>query len=576
MPFGTPPSGGPLSRSRTRLSASSLTKFLRCKKQFFLGNKLGLSAPKSISQILGIVIEESFCSILMRRPASIYSLEELTTWCYNLATDEANECHRRGKEIWDTTIWRKSEQSWESVDVEVLEQKLKNALALFLVEVENCHNANGGPYVNDYRNGNQPFDKSSPAWGDEPLFPIPDKVRNFGMRTWSENEPMTWQKVGSPLDWSEAWEIARPWIKDPRVHQPQRLFHPAGWAAGELDLVLRWDGRIRLVDIKSGNPTSKFAESLIHQLKFYSWLWRETHDNQPVDGIEGWYLGGPERVQFEVPKGKEMDDLGIQYQKIHREMQQLGEGPVMLPDNYPNPCQNSAGCYWCGFGDDSTPDNTELFDRLRSTNIKISPPSQKIGEIQSRVNIKGKFTGQWGPLPNHYAESVLGAMVSVSGTQITVEESEPNAFPSLHKYLDGEVVILNALPGVWRGNPRLYLDSKSEIIPVVTEGDKSPNDIEFTRVGLMRTRANIEGLIISIDKRTGVRLDEKPWSMLSMHVWDGNHVVEVVAFGSSITSQMLEIRPGDPVKIISAELGWRSGLPQLRIDQRTTRITMSK
>jgi len=576
MPFGTPPSGGPLSRSRTRLSASSLTKFLRCKKQFFLGNKLGLSAPKSISQILGIVIEESFCSILMRRPASIYSLEELTTWCYNLAIDEAIECHRRGKEIWDTTIWRKSEQSWESVDVEVLEQKLKNALALFLVEVENCHNANGGPYVNDYRNGNQPFDKSSPAWGDEPLFPIPDKVRNFGMRTWSENEPMTWQKVGSPLDWSEAWEIARPWIKDPRVHQPQRLFHPAGWAAGELDLVLRWDGRIRLVDIKSGNPTSKFADSLVHQLKFYSWLWRETHDNQPVDGIEGWYLGGPERVQFEVPKGKEMDDLGIQYQKIHREMQQLGEGPVMLPDNYPNPCQNSAGCYWCGFGDDSTPDNTELFDRLRSTNIKISPPSQKIGEIQSRVNIKGKFTGQWGPLPNHYAESVLGAMVSVSGTQITVEESEPNAFPSLHNYLEGEVVILNALPGVWRGNPRLYLDSKSEIIPVVTEGDKSPTDIEFTRVGLMRTRANIEGLIISIDKRTGVRLDEKPWSMLSMHVWDGNHVVEVVAFGSSITSQMLEIRPGDPVKIISAELGWRSGLPQLRIDQRTTRITMSK
>ena len=576
MPFGTPPSGGPLSRSRTRLSASSLTKFLRCKKQFFLGNKLGLSAPKSISQILGIVIEESFCSILMRRPASIYSLEELTTWCYNLAIDEAIECHRRGKEIWDTTIWRKSEQSWESVDVEVLEQKLKNALALFLVEVENCHNANGGPYVNDYRNGNQPFDKSSPAWGDEPLFPIPDKVRNFGMRTWSENEPMTWQKVGSPLDWSEAWEIARPWIKDPRVHQPQRLFHPAGWAAGELDLVLRWDGRIRLVDIKSGNPTSKFAESLVHQLKFYSWLWRETHDNQPVDGIEGWYLGGPERVQFEVPKGKEMDDLGIQYQKIHREMQQLGEGPVMLPDNYPNPCQNSAGCYWCGFGDDSILDNTELFDRLRSTKIEISPPSQKIGEIQSRVNIKGKFTGQWGPLPNHYAESVLGAMVSVSGTQITVEESEPNAFPSLHNYVDGEVVILNALPGVWRGNPRLYLDSKSEIIPVVTEGDKSPNDIEFTRVGLMRTRANIEGLIISIDKRTGVRLDEKPWSMLSMHVWDGNHVVEVVAFGSSITSQMLEIRPGDPVKIISAELGWRSGLPQLRIDQRTTRITMSK
>ena len=55
-------------------------------------------------------------------------------------------------------------------------------------------------------------------------------------------------------------------------------------------------------------------------------------------------------------------------------------------------------------------------------------------------------------------------MVSVSGTQITVEESEPNAFPNLHDQVDGEVIIINALPGVWRGNPRLYLDSKSKII----------------------------------------------------------------------------------------------------------------
>ena len=89
----------------------------------------------------------------------------------------------------------------------------------------------------------------------------------------------------------------------------------------------------------------------------------------------------------------------------------------------------------------------------------------------------------------------------------------------------------------------------------------------------MRTRANVEGVIVSIDQRSGVRLDEKPWLMRNMHIWDGNHIAEVVAFGSSITSQMLEIKPGDRVKIVSAELGWRSGLPQLRIDQRSTRIT---
>ena len=65
--------------------------------------------------------------------------------------------------------------------------------------------------------------------------------------------PIQMARTSKAIRWDEAWEIARPWFKDPRVHQPQRMFHPDGWAAGELDLVLRWDGRIRLVDIKSGH-----------------------------------------------------------------------------------------------------------------------------------------------------------------------------------------------------------------------------------------------------------------------------------------------------------------------------------
>ena len=572
MPFGTPPSGGPLSRSRTRISASSLTKYLRCPQQFFLTNKLGLSSPKSISQILGIVLEDSLCSILMRRPVSINSLEELESWCYELAEHEAVNCYELGKQRWDSTMWQNSTQSWNDVTVEELSRKIKNGLKLFLKEVKNCFNSNGGPYLADFRSGTTPFKIPSPSWGDEPIFPIPDKVRNFGMRTWAKDEPMTWQAAGEPISWIEAWEIARPWVKDPRVHQPQRLFHPDGWAAGELDLVLRWDGKIRLIDIKSGSPSSKFAESLIHQLNFYAWLWHETHDNEPVEKIEGWYLDGPEIVEFTVPSVDEFQDHGAKYRNIHREMLDLGEGPVKFPDSYPSPCTQSAGCFWCSFGNKDYDYESDYLSELENTEIAITSPSQNIGDIQSRVNIKGKFTGQWGPLPNHYAEPVLGAMVSVSGTQITIEESEPNGFPSLHDFSDGEVLIIDALPGVWRGNPRLYLDNKSRIVPIKSNNIEDLEAYEITRVGLMRTRANVEGVIVSIDKRTGVRLDEKPWSMLNLHLWDGNHVVEVVAFGSSITSQMLSLRHGGKIKIISAELGWRSGLPQLRIDQRSTRI----
>ena len=253
----------------------------------------------------------------MRRPVSINSLEGLKEWCYQLADEEAKHCFQLGKENWDSAIWQNSEQSWEDVEVEELARKLKNGLSLFLEEVERCYNSNGGPYLDQFRKGDSPFQISSPAWGEEPVFPIPDKVRNFGMRSWSKDESIKWQNSGQPVAWDEAWEIARPWIKDPRVHQPQRLFHPDGWAAGELDLVLRWDGKIRLIDIKSGNPSSKFAESLIHQLNFYAWLWHETHQEEIVDGIEGWYLDGPERVQYDVPSDLEMKELCKKLSLIH-------------------------------------------------------------------------------------------------------------------------------------------------------------------------------------------------------------------------------------------------------------------
>ena len=103
--------------------------------------------------------------------------------------------------------------------------------------------------------------------------------------------------------------------------------------------------------------------------------------------------------------------------------------------------------------------------------------------------------------------------------------------------------------------------------------EESIKNLELTRIGLMRTRANVEGVVVSIAKRDGIRLDEKPWSMVNLHLWDGTHVAEVVAFGSSITKQMTELAPLDRIKIVSAELGWRSSLPQLRIDQRSTRLT---
>ena len=200
MPFGTPPSGGPLSRTRTRLSASSLTKYLRCEKQFFLSNKLGLSSPKSIPQMLGIVIEDSLCSILMRRPVGINSLSGLRDWCFALADDEAVRCFQeRQEQNGIKFLWRREDSDWHDVELGELSRKIKNGLVLFLEEVENCFNDNGGPYLEVFRDNKQPYDIPSPAWGEETDFPISDKVRNFGLRSWAEDEPFDWEAQGKPV-----------------------------------------------------------------------------------------------------------------------------------------------------------------------------------------------------------------------------------------------------------------------------------------------------------------------------------------------------------------------------------------
>ena len=182
MPFGKPPLGGPLGKSRSRLSASGLTTFLRCKRQWFLNSKLGLSSPLNTSQVLGIVIEEAYCEILMKRPKSIDSLIELKDWCYGFVDEYASKAMSNGKNLWDQGIWHEEGNTWEMVEKESIEYRLKCGLDLFLQEVKLCFESGGGPYLQKFRNQEQVFQIPSPAWGEEPIFPVPDKVNNFVLR----------------------------------------------------------------------------------------------------------------------------------------------------------------------------------------------------------------------------------------------------------------------------------------------------------------------------------------------------------------------------------------------------------
>lgn len=574
MPVGLPPRGGPLGRSRGRISASSLTTFLRCPKQWLFGYQIGLQGPTRPSQILGVVLEDTLCELLMMHPPAVSSVADLKAWALGHVPEAARRAYTTGQTMWDEVLWKTSEDAWDKVEPAALEARLEGGLTLFFEEVEACFNAEGGPHLSLRRSGGQPFDVPEPALGTVPVFPLPDKVRDVEKRAWASDTSPVWSSPDDPITWHEAWECARPWFKDPRVHQPQRLYHPEGWASGELDMVLRWDGRVRIVDIKSGSPGSAFASSLEHQLRFYAWLWHETQAGQTADGMEGWYLDGAHRVVYDAPTKDEMPMLSNQFHEHHRSMQEVEKGVKAFPVAPSEACGgDAAGCGWCAVarsedGHWSVPDHLAWITSLPE--VRMNAPYSHLGDVQGRVTVRGRLTGAWGPMPNHFSEPVLGAVLVVGQQHITVEESEPGAFSQLHEHMEREIVLVDALPGVWRDQPRLYVDTNTVLH---SEGEVSEEDLPpITRLGLLRTRANVKGHVLGIRQRSGTRIDGKPWTMLALMLWDGHHVAEVVAFGSSINQRLLSLRPGDGVAMTGVELGWRSGLLQLRIDNRKTRM----
>ena len=109
MPAQIPPEAQSIGRARGRLSASSLTTFRRCEKQWFLNYRIGLRGPLSPHQVMGIEVEDAFCSILMYRAPPVNSLEELEEWAHSLVEEHASKALQQGKATFDDAMWNKGD-----------------------------------------------------------------------------------------------------------------------------------------------------------------------------------------------------------------------------------------------------------------------------------------------------------------------------------------------------------------------------------------------------------------------------------------------------------------------------------
>jgi hypothetical protein len=576
-----PQATGVHARSRRRLSASSLVTWERCKRDWFLTRRLGIRVASHPEMLLGHIVEEAVTAIWMERPhpvegmdegastwapghngkkIEINSLESLKDWLRTLMRPIVDRMIEELNVAWSECLWKADGRSITDVKREKLNAMIKNAIKLQIGEATACLEANGGPHLEAFRNGGDPFGTPAPCWED-------------GAGT-------GWRETDEPCSWWEAWEIARPWAKDPRIVSAQRLFHPDGWAAGELDVAHRWRGNIHIVDIKANRGGGRDHSGVAHQLRFYQWLWYETrqHPSKPKNRVDegvvkvanSWHLA--DGFVHEAELIEDLEAESIRLMAIQSEMASTSLSDLHLDSDQPSTegrlgCEICHGLQTCDYprGGREQP----LHSLIPNVEIKLAgPPYSTIAELPSRVTVKGTLHGHWGPMPNHYGDQVVGAAITAGGKTAVIEEMGVNQFPQLHQH-QGNVVIVNAAPGQWRGMIRLYLDADSQILT-----EEQAKNLEINRIGLIPTRANISGMVISRGSNSGTNAKGKGWSMSTAHIWDGTALTEVVAFGRGRSETFDNLRVGDLIRLMAAEIGWREGTPQLRIDPRNTRMTV--
>ena len=568
-----PQATGVHARSRRRLSASSLVTWERCRRDWFLTRRLGIRVPTHPEMLLGLIVEEAVIAIWMERAQPVMqrgvtqwvesesegemeidSLDDLEEWLRTLRRPIVDEILSRLHTAWDQAIW-KADREVTDVKREKLNAMVKYAIRLQMAEARDCLAANGGPHLAAFRRGGDPFGTPAPFWEGE----------------------THWQEPGEPCTWWEAWEIARPWAKDPRILTAQRLFHPDGWAAGELDVAHRWRGRIHIVDIKANSGTGRDHSGVAHQLRFYQWLWNETRthpakpfsrvEEGPVEAIRSWHL-----ADGFVHEAELLTDLEAETERlrsIQAEMTTVGLADLLLDGSEPSTegglgCSRCHGLETCDYPRTGVPQTHQLIPDI--TLAEPGAPFGRIADLPSRVSVKGRVHGHWGPMANHYGDAVRGAAITAGDKTAVIEEMGIDAFPDLHDH-KGEYIIRNAAPGQWRGMIRLYLDQDTRIEPI-TEG------AQVDRLGLIPTRANVTGVVISRGVNQGVNAKGRAFSMSTAHIWDGSALCEVVAFGRGRSESFDALRVGERIRLMAAEIGWREGTPQLRIDPRNTRLTV--
>lgn len=357
-----------------RLSASQVNAYESCKRLWYYEKVLKFKILQVPILHVGKAVEESFCRMLKESPALIQSNASHTTLS-KIPIDENGQPERNSDNFWPASRLLKLPQSsipksiselrdwaisridvhlpiilekekknwqneqrksgnWQDVDYDYCREMCINALDFHLLEVKNCIDNITPEIVNNWRNGKRE------------LWPSPDgfDYQLNGVHPLAES---------GEIHLSEAWEIVRPWFVEPETDNfSMNSIHPNYWFQGEYDLVYRWNGRIKIVDIKASKGSNDRSGDYVKQLRIYAMLWWTTHGKSEfVDKLEIWYLGANVVKNIEVPTKKELEDLETYLESLWVEIK--AEKPS-IDDCPPSPL---ALRYYLEGGIEKEPDN---------------------------------------------------------------------------------------------------------------------------------------------------------------------------------------------------------------------------
>ena len=595
MPVTEVTSGSDTIGPFNRLSASQVNSFRACERLWFYEKVLKLKIKQIPVLYVGRAVESAICRTLKESPKLLLANASEHTLA-NIPLAEDGKPSRDSQRIWPAsrilpvsdgqvpkTIeeikqwaitrlsihlkssleeankdWARQERkfgAWSDVNFDYCMEMCINGLNLHLAEVERCLKTIPEQVLEHWRSGARDY------------WPAPD---GFGYKLTGRHPLSTHGNITA----TEAWEIARPWFVEPESGQfSMNAIHPDYWFQGEYDLVYRWDGRIKIVDIKASKGIGDRSGDYIEQLRMYAMLWWTTHQREEVvTDLEIWYLGANMVKPVEVPNIQELAQMEAEIKQLWVQLKDNVTSIEMFPAN-PLPLRG----YSQGGVSQSPPENEVRCDRCDWSSICEGGGGKEFQQPALEYHLPGLVT----PVTTvPFSQLNVRFNLSASIDSVIYHEGKPPKIRIIQDGYRADIEIKaeknqDGLPTYPQGlskNDTIYLQNvvitsnyqgkltaKVDPISIITI---SNDGADYTDSLLnFRARWDIVGKMAYKFERSGIGRNGREWRRKGLVIFDGKQSIKVSGWANDWGHQYDMAEEGDIVLLSNLELdAWANQL----------------